>query len=427
MSRRTRLSLFVSVILAAGVMAILPTLVRAEEFVGIFLTWTRDPSTTMTVNWVNLYPDSPNTLYYRPVSPKSGATTQPGEWIKATATRSVVTPSSLQRRSIELTGLSPDTTYELSVEKIPEKPEDPTYRFRTMPAKLDRPIRFVTGGDMMHSRDLLDPMNRQAAALDPDFALLGGDLAYENGEKVSRVIDFLQSWTRYATAKDRRLIPMVVAIGNHEVRGGYKGKVPNDAPYFYNLYPLPEGRSYYAMDFGNYLSLIVLDTEHTNPISGAQAAWLNEALSARAQQTYLFPIYHYPAYGTAKSEGNKPPTEHARSVAIRTHWISLFEKYGVSAVFENDHHTFKRTHPIRNHQRDDATGITYIGDGAWGVGVRPVPAPGTAWWLAKAESRNHLWCVDLHPTDATVLRAFDAKGEAFDQYTLPRPRTAPTP
>lgn len=424
----------VSQLLMLVVLVLTTAVAQGQDMAGVYLTWQRDPTTTMTVNWVNLYPESSDAVFYRPLAAEG---VEAAPWQQATAARTTITPSMLQRRTVELTGLSPDTTYELALEKAPAKPNDPVFRFRTMPAAHTRPIRFVTGGDMMHSRELLDPSNRLAAALDPDFAVLGGDLAYEDGQRALRIVDFLQSWMQIALAKDRRLIPMVPVIGNHEVKQGYGGKIPDDAPYFYGLFPLPESRAYHTLDFGNYLTFLVLDSGHTNAIDGPQVGFIESALEARKGQTYVFPIYHYPAYGTAKSEPGKSVVDHPRSVMIQKSWCPLFEKYGVSAVFENDHHTFKRTHPIRNRQRDDATGITYVGDGAWGVAVRPVPAEGTAWWLAKAESRNHIWLVTLTPGQPPKLEAMDSKAgagttrpvipEPFDSYTPPTLRTPPMP
>jgi hypothetical protein len=226
--------------------------------------------------------------------------------------------------------------------------------------------------------------------------------------------------------KQRRLIPMVLVIGNHEVRGHYNGKIPDDAPYFYRLFTLPDDRAYYAMDFGTYLSLVVLDSGHTNPIEGEQASWLVRALEARAHRTFLFPIYHFPAYGTTKGPPGKLPIESPRAISIREHWTKQFDRFGVTAVFENDHHNFKRTHPLRAHQRDDANGIRYLGDGAWGVQTRSVPDLSEAWYLEKAEPRNHIWIVDLKPDKSVNVRAMDPKGEVFDELQLPAARTSPS-
>jgi hypothetical protein len=432
--------------LTATLLIFSPSARAYYDIIGVYLTWQQDPTTTMTVNWVNLYPDQPATVSYR----KSGEKA----WQTADGSMHAAKPSAFQVRQVELTSLAPDTNYEflLGVPPAPkpatkpaeaktsgddaktkakEEEEKPapavikdtrsTYRFRTMPAELTRPVRFVAGGDMMHSREMVDAMNQRAGALDPDFALLGGDLAYENGVEANRWIDWFQSWTKHSRGKGGRLIPMVLAIGNHEVRGGYKGRIPEDAPYFYGFFALPEKRSYYALDFGKYLSLLTLDSGHTQPIAGDQAAWLEQALKARVDQRHLFPVYHWPVYGTAKSTAKALPSESKRSIEIRAQWVPHFERYGVTAVFENDHHNYKRTHPIRGHKRDDKTGIVYLGDGAWGVATRTVPK--NAWYLAKAEPRRHLFHVALMPEGPITVEAVDAKGVVFDKTSFHRART----
>src|SRR5690606_16033007 len=127
--------------------------------------------------------------------------------------------------------------------------------------------------------------------------------------------------------------------------------------------------------------------------------------------------------GTAKSPKNGTPIDAPLSLDMQKHWIPSFERYGLTAVFENDHHTFKRTHRIRNRERDDENGILYLGDGCWGVQPRPVPDLKDAWWLAKAESRNHLWFVELDPDGSSKFEAIDAKGEVFDEVEINAPRT----
>lgn len=400
------------------VAGLLPGLVAAQsDLVGLYLTWQRDPARTMTINWVNLYEHTTTNVYFRP----AGET----NWLSAQGTRHVVKPSVYQVRRVELTELKPATDYEfLIADQVPAELRN-LQRFRTMPAELERPVRFVTGGDMMHSREMVDAMNRRAGRLDPDFALIGGDLAYADGVNATRWFDWMQSWTLRARGRQGRLIPLVVGIGNHEVRGGYAGKIPEDAPYFYGFFALPENRSYFALDFGKYLSLVVLDSGHTQPISGAQADWLERTLAARTEQQFVFPCYHWPVYGTTKEPKGLLPSEHPRSIEIREQWTPHFERYGVTAIFENDHHNYKRTHRIRNHQRDDENGILYLGDGAWGVGTRTVPEPGKAWYLAHAEPTRHLHEVTLQPDGQVKFRALDAEGNEFDQAELSQPRTRP--
>jgi hypothetical protein len=59
-------------------------------------------------------------------------------------------------------------------------------------------------------------------------------------------------------------------------------------------------------------------------------------------------------------------------------------------------------------------GTLYIGDGCWGREGRPI-TEGGRWYLERASSIPHFWCVDV---DATGLayRAIDARGRVFDVY-----------
>ena len=63
------------------------------------------------------------------------------------------------------------------------------------------------------------------ASRSPDFALLGGDLAYANGQDWKRWLDWIEEYADHARIADGLSIPFVVAIGNHEVIGGY-GQTP---------------------------------------------------------------------------------------------------------------------------------------------------------------------------------------------------------
>jgi acid phosphatase type 7 len=386
----------------------------SQDLVGLYLTWHSDPTTTITVNWVDLHTDSPLDLHYRRVGESA--------WSTASGAKFSIADTTLQGRRVDLKQLLPDSNYEFNIGKPITKPNE-GWRFRTMPRDLNRPVRFVTGGDMMHTRQKLDKANAAAAALDPDFAMIVGDLAYANGVSSARWADWLKSWMQHAVSPDGRLIPLVLGIGNHEVKGGYNGKIPQDAPFFYSLFVTPGNSAYYNLDFGDYLSLVLLDSSHTNPIDGPQVPWLEKSLAARKNKQFLFVGYHYPAYGTTKAPKGGTPLDAKQSVAIRQHWMPIWERYGVTAVFENDHHNFKRSHRLRAHKRDDANGILYLGDGAWAVQTREVPE--NAWWLAKAEGRNHVFEVNLRANGTAMIRAVDIDGKEFDKIQLATPRTKP--
>ena len=381
----------------------------------VYLTWRIDPTTTLVVNWMDGDTRSADYVMYRRFAAQPGS-----RWTLARGFKHMLADQKKRIvHHVELRGLQPNTEYIFTIRSQTPTRGGQYFKFRTLPRTLPPNFRFVSGGDMMHKRKYLDVMNQRAAQLNPWFALLGGDLAYANAssKEVTRWDDWLESWMLNSVRKsDRCLIPMVVAIGNHEVAGG-TGKKPKDAKYFYSLFPLPAKRAFYSMDFGNYLSLIVLDSDHTERIEGEQAAWLNQVLIKRAGKfPFIFACYHKAAYGTAKPpSGTNDSSKDPLAQRIIKNWCPLFERFRVTAVFEHDHHTYKRTHRLLANKVDKKNGILYLGDGCWGVDTRTVPKPGELWYLAKAVSKRHLISVTLN-VGKPSFTAYDADGKVIDQY-----------
>ena len=243
-------------------------------------------------------------------------------------------------------------------------PGDDTIRhFRTAPEEIGAEgVRLVNGGDMYHEKWMLDAMNKRAGLEAPLFAWLGGDLAYADGRKEARWFTWLDSWAEHAVTPRGDQVPMVVMIGNHETGSQMEGErakatgLNPHAKFFFTVFDLPHAKSTYAVDFGSYLSVINLDSDHGRPVS-EQTAWLGETLAARAGLPHLLAGYHKPAFGTGVK---------ANKANIRREWVPLFERHGVDLVAEHDHHTFKRSHALVGGKRVDAGGVIYIGDGAWG-------------------------------------------------------------
>jgi len=311
---------------------------------------------------------------------------------------------------VRLENLEPDTTYEFMA---PDEPVEDVLirRFRTAPRASDGPMTFVTGGDMYHRRDWLDAMNERAGAQDPLFALLGGDLAYANARSAERWYAWFDSWATHAVATGGRAIPMIVAIGNHETGPtisdplAERYDVHPQAKFYASLFARNDDPTHHVVDVGEGLSVIVLDTNHVLGVS-SQTDWLRETLESRAGRRWLFACYHRPAYGTGVK---------GDIIAVREEWSPLFERHGVAAVFENDHHIYKRTLPIRDGVVDQEAGVPYLGDGAWGVNVREIPDLGDRPDIAHAESVRHLIRVDL--ADSVVrCTALTADGRVIDTF-----------
>jgi hypothetical protein len=355
----------------------------------LFLTWQRDPTTTATVQWVGPTKSAPTTVRVTPKDDHAGWTAEP------VVARPFGNTEVMVHRC-EFTGLTPDTEYLLQIGRSIQ-----TCRFRTMPAKATDTFTWVSGGDCGTGPHAVGT-NLMAARQEPYFALIGGDLAYDNGSSAKAVVQFLANYSKTMIDPKGRLIPMVSCLGNHEVRGGYKGKRA-DATYYLPLFDgLYRETTYGALDFGDYLSLVLLDSGHVSPVGGAQADWLDSALHAREDRPHLIVANHVPAYPSFRPPGASVPPAAGKVLEVmglkdksagtgeenRKFWCPLFEKYGVDAVLEHHDHTFKRTHPITD-GLVDRYGVPYLGDGSWGQ-LRPPATPEKRPYLAKVGQAYHM-------------------------------------
>ncbi|MEX0882343.1 MAG: metallophosphoesterase family protein [Cyclobacteriaceae bacterium] len=383
------------------------TVLGQESPSGILLTWKEDPTTTMSLDWHNTSGES-QTLIYR----LKGNT----DWKKSQSNVLDFPFSDRKIHRVFLRGLTPDHSYEVKFGNDTE-----VYYFKTMPADISKePIRIAIGGDTMHDQRLMEMTNKQVAKYDPHFAIIGGDLAYANGDQknLNRWYEWFDAVKNTLIMEDGRIIPMILGIGNHEVQGGYMNKhedfVANDenrkriAPFYYTLFSFPDQPGYGVLDFGKYFSLILLDSDHSNPIEGVQTEWFKRELAIREEVTHLVAMYHVPAYPSVRDYNGSIQTK------VREYWTPLIEKSGIRLVFENHDHAYKRTYPIKNngiHQ----DGIVYIGDGSWGTSPREVHDAATTWYLEKSQSINAFTLLTLQGK-AYSLISVDHNGNIIDSY-----------
>jgi hypothetical protein len=341
---------------------------------ALFLTWQRDPTTTMTIQWVGAESDGDRRDVYFAKEGTYG-------WRSAPHVVRRYPDSDLRIFRCELTGLEPGGDYAFRVGADSE-----TYRFRTAPAKDTNALQFVSGGDS-GTGPYPRATNRLAAAQAPIFVMMGGDLAYENGRNGDVWLKFLEAYSEDLRDADGRMIPMLACLGNHEVDGGY-AKSREKAPYFFAFFDgLFADTSYAALDFGQYMSLVFLDTNHISPIAGAQTDWLARTLNEREDCPNLYVFNHVPAYPSHRDfQGEEG--EYGTGEENRLHWAPLFERHRVDAVFEHHDHTYKRTHPLLD-GRPNKKGVLYLGDGSWGKIRRPTKLAERP-YLAVAHESYHL-------------------------------------
>lgn len=377
--------------------------VGASEPDALYLTWAGDPTTTMTVVWLG--GDSSRVLYH----PVGGSS-----WLAVSAEPHLIPETTIQVYMAQIEGLKSDTTYVFKTEGSRRE-----FKFRTLPATLSREVRFVIGGDVFYywNSEVLDRMNRAVSYDDPDFVILGGDLAYTTGTKrwgrkrqweADRWQEFFRVMQKSMMGKDGRMIPMIPVVGNHDVHRMNGAKQVPDV--FYGVFPfLADGKAYRSLKAGAYLHCVLLDTGHSSPIEGVQMDWLQTTL-AGDQTPYLFTVYHVGAYPSVyKYRGGTP-------ALLRNTWVPLFEEARISGAFEHHSHALKRTHPIKD-GKVDPTGVIYYGDGSWGVPPRHVHTPAELWYLAMAQSVNACWFIHLSKKGASI-EARTPAGEVKDRQMI---------
>ncbi|MCC6137697.1 MAG: metallophosphoesterase family protein [Bdellovibrionaceae bacterium] len=375
---------------------------KTADIVSTYLTWdNEDTATTMVVNILSLIkPKNPILHYGTAVQMMNGQQIvfNPTDVRPITGTPIYITRFSLKN-------LSPDTMYFFNYkDETHTLPKE--LSFKTLPA-TNKPVEFVQGGDMSASTNV-ETVGLQAITNDTMALLIGGDVAYEDGK-----LSNFKLWLKWFSIMNRtmktpngRLIPLLVSVGNHEVNTQSSTNFFVRAPFFMNLF-LQNGQPYFKRALGPHTTVFSLDSGHLSTHSGAQRDWL-EAELANTNTENKFAQYHVPMYPTYRDY------EGSLSAAARKHWLPLFDKYELTAGFENHDHTLKRTHMLRGNAKVMSGGTVYVGDGCWGVGSRTADK---RWYHAVAESKRHTWRVVAHK-DAVQFSAIGQQGEILDQFII---------
>lgn len=367
----------------------------------LYLTWLHDPSTTMTIQWHTEDKEPKTQVCYRELGKE--------EWVTHDGIHGKLSDSKYWVHTVELTDLKPDEEYEFFVAD-----REGVNRFKTLPKELSRPLKFVVGGDAYYYFDRFCRMNAQIAAVDPDFIVIGGDIAYTNRSRncfnnrtleIRRWRTFLKQCKSQFVNSDGRLIPFFAVLGNHDIRR-VSLNTKQDV-LFYELFAMPEKYvPFRTVDCGDYLSLFLLDSGHNYHIGGAQTQWLAKKMEEREKVPYQFAAYHIGGYPSAYPYDGATPQE------VRQYWSPLFEKNHINAAFEHHNHTYKRTFPIKE-GKVDPEGVVYMGDGSWGVSPRKTK---DLWYLKERRSDNVVCLVTLTKKFGTV-EALNIDGKVVDMLS----------
>ncbi|MBS0621109.1 MAG: metallophosphoesterase family protein [Verrucomicrobia bacterium] len=379
----------------------LPFLLWGESPPILYLTWMHDPTSTMTIHWHGK--ERLSRVSYR----QKGE----GRWQDEGGSSHRVRKTDWYVHAVELVDLEPDEEYEFQIIG-----KEGFYRFSTLPKTLKEPLTFVVGGDVYHHFREMQQMHATIAKRNPAFVVVGGDIAYTHGKQTffawredweyHRWANFLRQWREQMVTSDGKLIPIMPLLGNHDVRGiALKGR--HAEPLFYDLFALPEHRvSFRAVDFGDYLTLYLLDSGHNYHIQGAQKQWLAKSLAAHVGRPYQFAAYHVSAYPSVYSFTGVTPQ------MVRKEWCPLFDQYHLQIAFEHHNHAYKRTFPLTG-DRLDPSGVVYVGDGSWGV----KPRKPKDYWYLEEKARKSAVCLVTLSQEKTTVAALGSDGKIFDTFT----------
>jgi acid phosphatase type 7 len=314
------------------------------------IMWRSDPATTMVIGWNQVSGSNPMVYY--------GTTDNGTNFRMYPLSRKpdrVVSHNGMANHFVRLTGLKPNTAYYFVIKD--NQGVSRRLWFKTAPNDPSAKLSIIAGGDSRDSRTQRQNANKLVSKLRPHMVLFGGDMTRSNYDEEWKT--WFDDW-QLTIGSDGRMIPVVVARGNHE---------DSDA-IIVNHFDVPHANVYYALTLGgSLLRVYTLNTETS--IAGDQTNWLSSDLTNHANVTWKMAQYHRPMrpHVSTKSDGN---TQYQ-------YWASLFYQHKVKVVIECDAHTVKSTWPVvpstgtgsyQGFIRNDSEGTVYLGEGCWGAPLR---------------------------------------------------------
>ncbi|EFA75395.1 aspartate aminotransferase [Heterostelium album PN500] len=314
---------------------------------------------------------------------------------------------------VHLTNLTPNTTYYFSCGSDAHGWSDER-RFKTQSNDPNASYTFVVGGDV-DTTEVAESISKIAAQQSPMFALVGGDLAYDRAQySCYRIVDkWLDTWQKVMVTPEGNSIPIVSAVGNHEVIGDYQAS-RDRIPFYLRYFPqmskendpgqdVDSRPSYGALTIGgpNGTVIMRLDSGHiADATLSKQADYMSNAFDNQFKNSlYRFALYHVPAYPTIRAYTTK------YSADIREKFVPVFDKYKFQISFENHDHAYKRSLPLYADEIASTptdgkiNGTVYMGDGNWGVSSRTLPS--SRWYQAFTAKDNYILRVDITPKEIT--------------------------
>lgn len=347
---------------------------EAPGDLGPYLSWTGDPTTTMTVSWTTAEA-TPSRVEFAPAGHSDFE---------------MLSDSPLtQFHHLTIEGLSPGSEYTYRVPDLGPS----QYTFQTAPGG-PADFAFVAYGDtrpwggLTRHKAVVRAIRRADALADYSFVINTGDIVENPGEGYGwqwRL--FLKQIIPLAATR-----PYLISLGNHEARG--------TTDYYVNYLDFGPNDFWYSFDYGG-VHFVFLSTQHDLGPGSEQHQWLLADLEARPDDTrFTIACFHKPLL-------TYHPREHPKNDERRAALLPVFEQYGVDLVFAGHAHDYE-------HHRLGSVHHVVTGGGGVLLWDKATAGPETV----ATETCFHFCEVRVY-RDAVRVRANRSDGSLIEEFQLP--------
>lgn len=258
--------------------------------------------------------------------------------------------------------------------------------------RVDGPFDFAVIGDFgTGERDQLEvagALRRWAERRELEALVTTGDNIYDSGHPEN----FDEAWLQPYGWVDRRGIPVVASLGNHDA------ETDAGAPVM-ELLGMPG--PWYAHRFGP-VELFVLDGNH--PDHAGQLAFVASALR-RSTAPWKVAVVHHPPYTCGHHDGHED---------VRDRWLPVLQAGGVDAILSGHDHNYQRFPEV-----GDMLLVISGGGGRELHEVGECP-PGTPQPVAVLDDRHHFLVGRATVTELRLRAVAVPGGDVVDEVALHR-------